>query len=139
MAYLESQVNQSFPKARATLQKVIPFARTDNGAVKAALPKDSVVTGLHIFQATAAVTAAAAVSVGLSGTGAGALINSFSLPTTSVGLSNPGAAVGSSYLTKLDSDRAVTVTYAAGSSTAGGTGWIVIDYFVAGPGEGADD
>lgn len=139
MAYLESQVNQSYPKPRDVKQKVIPFARTDNGTVKAALPKDAVVTGLHVFQAAASVTAAATVSVGLSGVSATALINAFSLPTTSVGLANPGAQTGTSYLTKLDADRSVTVTYAVGSSTAGGTGWVVLDYFVAGPGEAVDD
>lgn len=139
MAYPEIQVNQSYPKPRSTMQKIFPFARTDNLTVKAALPRDAVVTGIHIYQATAAVTGAGAVSVGLTGVSGTALVNAFSLPTTSVGLANPGAAVGSSYLTKLDADRAVTVTYAVGSSTAGGTGWVVIDYFVAGPGESADD
>lgn len=139
MAYLEAAVNQSYPKARDVKQKIIPFARTDNGTVKAALPRDAVVTGLHVYQATAAVTAAGAVSVGLSGVSATALINAFSLPTTSVGLANPGAQTGASYLTKLDADRSVTVTYTVGSSTAGGTGWVIIDYFVAGPGEAVDD
>jgi hypothetical protein len=139
MAYDPARVTLSYPKPRSTLQKIIPFARTDNATVKAVLPRDAVVTDIHVFQANNAVTAAGAVSVGLSGIGNTALVNAFSLPTTSVGLANPGAAIGTSFLTKLDADRAVTATYTVGSSTAGGTGWVIIDYFVAGPGETADD
>ena len=41
--------------------------------------------------------------------------------------------------TQLDSDKAVISTYTVGSSTAGGEGFVVIDYFVPGPGEAIDD
>lgn len=136
MAYANPTL--SYPKPRATLQKIIPFARTDNATPRAWLPRDAVVTGVHIYQATAAVTGAATVSVGL-GASNTALVNAFSLPTSSVGLQNAGAQIGTSYLTKLANDVPVTTTYAVGTSTAGGTGWVIIDYFVAGPGEANDD
>ena len=42
-------------------------------------------------------------------------------------------------LAKNTADNKVTVTYTVGSSTAGGTGFIVIDFFVAGAGEAVDD
>lgn len=133
-----SQIGPSYPKPRSVQTKVIPFARTDNATLKAWLPKDAVVSGLHIYQATAAVTGAATVSVGFTGAPT-ALINAFSLPTTSVGLTNPGAAAGASVLTKLTADQNVIVTYAVGTSTAGGTGYVVIDYFIPGAQETVDD
>lgn len=128
----------SYPKPRSVQTKVIPFARTDNGTVKAWLPKGAAVVGVHVYQQTAAVTAAAAVSVGYTGA-ATAFVNAIALGTTSIGLTNPGANVGTGVFTSLDSDKAVTVTYAVGSSTAGGTGFVTLDYFVPGPGEAVDD
>lgn len=139
MAYLPAQVTLSYPKVRDCLLKVIPFGRTDSATVRAILPKDSVVFDIAVYQASAAVTGAGAVSVGLGGVSNTALLNAFSLPTTSVGLATPGGAIGTSFLTKLDADRTVTTTYSVGTSTAGGTGWVVIKYFVPGSGEAVDD
>lgn len=133
-----SNPSLSYPKPRAIQTKVIPIARTDSSTVKCFLPKDAVVTGIHVFQTVNASTAAGSFSLGWSGATT-ALINSFSMATTAVGYVNPGTAVGSSVLTKLDSDKAVIATYTVGSSTAGGTGYVVLDYFVAGPGEAVDD
>jgi hypothetical protein len=136
MAY--TNPNLSYPKPRSNLIKVIPFARTDSATQRAWLPKDAVVCNLTVYQATGAVTAAGAVSVGLNASNT-ALINAAALPVTSAGAFTPGAATGASFLTKLAADSVVTTTYTVGSSTAGGTGWVIIEYFVPGPGEANDD
>jgi hypothetical protein len=54
-------------------------------------------------------------------------------------LVNAGASAGVSVLSKLTVDAPVTSTYIVGSSTAGGTGFVIIDFFVAGSGEAVDD
>jgi hypothetical protein len=38
----------------------------------------------------------------------------------------------------LDSDKQVIATF-GGTSVSGGTGYVIIDYFVPGPGEAVDD
>lgn len=128
----------SYPKRRSTMQLVIPVARTDSGTIKAVLPKDAVVSGINVLQTVAASTAAGSFTVGL-GSDADGLLTAFSMGTTSVGLAGAGTAAGVSVLSKLTSDQVVTVTYTVGSSTAGGTGYVIIDFFVAGPGEAVDD
>lgn len=132
------QINFSYPKPRSLQTKVIPIARTDSSTIKCVLPKDAVVVGVHVFQTVDAATAAGAFNLGWSGATT-ALINAFSMATTKVGLVNAGTAAGASVLTKLDSDKQVIATYSAGSSTAGGTGFVILDYFVAGPGEDPTD
>lgn len=139
MSYPLSQISLSYPKARSRLVKSFVVNRTDNGIAKCVLPKDAVVTGINILQQTAAVTGPGTVSIGLSGVSATALVNAFSLPVASVGYAPAGTAVGTSVYTKLPVDRVVTCTYTVGSSTAGGTGVVFIEYFVAGPGEEPDD
>lgn len=128
----------SYPKPRGTFTKIFPVARTDSATVKCWLPKDAVVCGIHVYQNVNASTANATFSVGWSGA-ASALINAFVMNTTAVGLQNTGAQTGTSFLTKLTEDKAVTCTYAVGSSTAGGTGFVIIEYFIPGAGEGVDD
>lgn len=128
----------SYPKARDTLTKIFPVARTDSATVKCWLPKDAVVCSIHVYQNVDASTAAGTFSVGWSGA-ASALINGFSMATTAVGLTNPGTATGTSFLSKLTEDKAVTCTYTVGSSTAGGTGYVILEYFIPGAGEGVDD
>lgn len=128
----------SYPKRRSVQQLIIQVARTDSATVKAWLPKDGVVSGLHVFQNVNASTAVATFTVGL-GSDADGLLESFTMATSKVGLVNAGAQAGVSVLTKLTSDLPVTVTYAVGSSTAGGTGFVIIDFFVPGPGEAVDD
>jgi hypothetical protein len=128
----------SYPKRRSTMQLVIPVARTDSATQKAWLPKDAVVTGVHVLQNVNASTAVATFTVGL-GSDADGILESFTMATSKVGLVNAGAQSGVSVLTKLSVDAPVTVTYAVGSSTAGGTGFVIIDFFVAGSGEAVDD
>ena len=138
MAVPSAQIGLSYPKRRTTLQLIIPVARTDNGTTKAMLPKDAVVTGIHVLQNVDAATNTGSFTVGLGGT-ANALLTTFTMATTKVGLVNAGTSAGASVMTKLDNDYKVTVTYSVGSSTAGGTGYVIIDFFVAGPGEAVDD
>ena len=128
----------SYPKRRSALELIIPVARTDNGTIKAWLPRDAVVTGLHVLQNVAAATATSSFVVGLGATN-NALLEAFTMGTTKVGLVNAGASAGTAVLTKTTADQPITVTYTAGSSTAGGTGFVIIDFFVAGPGEAVDD
>lgn len=137
MAYANPTL--SYPKPRATLTKIIPFLRTDAGTVKAWLPKDSIIIGVHIFQSSNATTGAASVSMGAPGSPS-AFIASATLPTTGAPrLNNPDSAAAAGLFTKLTADTAITVTYAVGTSTAGAEGYFVIEYFMPGPGEGVDD
>lgn len=137
MAYSPSQVNLSYPKAKGMLVKIIPIARTDSSTLKCVLPKGAVVATVTCLQTVAATTAAATWTVGWSGATT-ALLNAFSAGTTSAGLTHPGAAVGSGVMTVLDSDKNVLVSF-GGTSTAGGTGFVLIEYFQAGSGEAVDD
>jgi hypothetical protein len=62
------------------------------------------------------------------------------MATTSVGYVTAGTAAGSGILaTPLTEDKQVIATYTVGSSTAGGTGYFVVEYYVTGPGEGLTD
>ena len=128
----------SYPKRRSTLQLVIPVARTDSATTKAWLPKDAVVTGVHVLQDVNASTATASFTVGL-GSDVDGILTAFTMATSKVGLVNAGASAGVSVLSKLTVDAPVTVSYTVGSSTAGGTGFVIIDFFLAGPGEAVDD
>lgn len=128
----------SYPKRRSTMQLVIPVARTDSATQKAWLPKDAVVSGVHVLQNVNASTATASFTVGL-GSDADGILEAFTMATSKVGLVNAGASAGVSVLSKLTVDAPVTVTYTVGSSTAGGTGFVIIDFFIAGPGEAVDD
>lgn len=131
-------INLSYPKPRNLQMKVVPIARTDSSTEKCVLPKDAVICGVFVHQLVAASTAAGAFNLGWSGS-ATALVNAFSMATSSVGYTTAGTAAGASVGTKLDSDKTVLASYTVGSSTAGGTGYVVIQYFVPGPGEGLLD
>jgi hypothetical protein len=128
----------SYPKRRTTMQLVVPVARTDSATTKAWLPKDAVVSGVHVLQNVNAATATASFTVGL-GSDADGILEAFTMATAKVGLVNAGTSAGVSVMSKLTADAPVTVTYTVGSSTAGGTGFVIIDFFVAGPGEAVDD
>lgn len=130
--------NLSYPKRRSTLQLIIPVARTDSATVKAWLPKDAVITGVHVLQNVAAVTGSSTFTIGL-GSDVDGILETFTMGTTKVGLVNAGTSAGVSVLTKTTTDQPITVSYAVGTSTAGGTGFVTIDFFVAGPGEAVDD
>jgi hypothetical protein len=126
-------VNLSYPKPRSCQTKVIAIARTDSSTEKCVLPKGAVIVGVHCLQTTDAATNAASWTVGWSGTTT-AILNAFAAATTKVGLVNAGTAVGAGVLSKLDSDKTVISTF-GGTSTDGGIGYVVIEYFVPGPGE----
>lgn len=136
MAY--SNPNLSYPKRRSTLQLVIPIARTDSATQKAWLPKDAVITGVHVLQNVNASTATASFTVGL-GSDADGILEAFTMATSKVGLVNAGTSAGVEVLVKQTIDKPITATYTVGSSTAGGTGYVIIDFFIAGPGEAVDD
>lgn len=136
-SFTTSQVGLSYPKRRDSMTLIVPIARTDSSTAKCVLPKDAVVCGLHVYQAAAAVTGAATYNLGWSGATT-ALLNAFSLPTSTVGLANSGSATGSSFLTKLDSDKQVIGTF-GGASSAGGTGYVIIEFFIPGGNEAVDD
>ena len=136
--FTANQVGLSYPKGRDLITKVIPINRTDSSTQKCTLPKDAVVVGLHVYQASNAATAAGAFNLGWSGATT-ALINAFSMATTAVGLVNPGTATGTGVFTKLTQDQNILATYTVGSSTAGGTGYVTIEYFLASGNEQVDD
>lgn len=131
-------VTLSYPKPRDIQVKVVSIARTDSSTEKCVLPKDAVICGIFVHQTVAASIAAGAFNLGWSGATT-ALLNAFSMPTSTVGFAAGGSATGASVGTKLDSDKTVLASYTVGSSTAGGTGYVVIQYFVPGPGEGLTD
>jgi hypothetical protein len=136
--FTTAQIGLSYPKPRNVQTKVIPIARTDSSTLKCVLPKNACIVGVHVYQNVNAATAAATFNLGWSGATT-AIINGFSMATTAVGLTNPGTATGSGIFTPLTEDKRVIATYTVGSSTAGGTGYVTIEYFVPGPGEGVDD
>lgn len=138
MTVQASQIGLSYPKPRELLTKIIPIARTDSSTVKCVLPRDSIVAGIYVLQTAAAVTGAASFNLGWSGATTG-LLNAFSMPTTSVGYAPGGTATGAQVGVKLTQDQQIISTYSAGTSTAGGTGYVKIEYFVPGPGEVIDD
>lgn len=131
-------VNLSYPKPRSLQTKVVAIARADSSTEKCVLPKGAVICDVHVFQDVAATTAAATFDLGWSGDTDG-ILNDFSMATTAVGLVNAGTAAGTGVMTKLDSDKVVLSTFTAGSSSAGGTGYVIISYFVAGPNEGVTE
>lgn len=136
MAYTNPTL--SYPKRRSTMQLVIPVFRGDTATPKAWLPKDAVITGIHVYQFANAVTANATFTVGL-GSDADGILETFTMSTTKVGLVNAGASAGVETLVKQTTDKPITVTFSVGSSTAGGQGYVIIDFFVAGSGEAVDD
>lgn len=133
-----AQVGLSYPKQREIMYRVINIARTDSSKVHCVIPKDAVICDLRVYQDAAAVTGAASYNLGWSGATTG-LLNAFSLPTTTVGHATSGATTGTQFMTKLTQDRAILGTFTVGTSSAGGTGKIIIGYFMAGGNEQVDD
>lgn len=126
--------NLSYPKPRNVKKKYFQILRTDSSTDKCTLPKDAIVTSVKVTQTSNASTAAGSFVLGWSGS-TSALLSAFSMATTAVGQVHAGTSVGASVGSKLDSDKTVLATYTVGSSTAGGEGWVEIEYFVPGPGE----
>lgn len=133
-------VTMSNPKPRDGIRKYFRVARTDNATVKCRLPKGAIIVSLQVTQDAVAVTAAGAFSVGWSGAATG-LVNAISMPTTSVGQVGLGTSAGAQLIlgTALTEDKDIISTYTVGSSTAGGTAWVQILYFMPGAGELIDD
>lgn len=128
-------VTMSYPKPRELITKIVSIARTDSSTEKCVLPKGAIIADVEVIQDVNASTNVGTFSLGWSGT-TGALVNAFTMATTKVGHVKTGTAVGSAVLgDPLDSDKMVISTYTVGSSTAGGTGKVVIKYFMPGPGE----
>lgn len=137
-SFTANQLGMSFPKPRDLIFKIVPIARTDSSTPKCVIPANAVVVVCDVYQATAAVTGAASYNLGWSGATTG-LLNAFSLPTSSVGLAAAGAAAGAQMFTKQTVDRNVIGTFTVGTSSAGGTGFIRIGYYVVGAQETLDD
>ena len=137
-SFTSAQVGLSYPKVRELYSKIIPIARTDSSTVKCAIPKGACIVGVHIMQTTDAVTGAGSFTLG-STAGGTDILSAFSMATTKVGLVNPGVSAGSLLFTKLTTDIPIYSTYTVGTSSAGGTGYVVIEYFVPGAQEGVDD
>lgn len=135
-----TNVTLSNPKPRTVLTKVVSIARTDSSTLKCVLPKGAVITGVRVLQVDNAATAAGSFVLGWSGA-TSAILSAFSMATTKVGLVQAGTSIGTvaGAATPLDSDKQVIATYTVGSSTAGGTGYVFIEYFIPGPGEAIDD
>jgi len=136
--FVASQVGLSYPKGRDLITKIVPIARTDSSTLKCVIPKDAVIVDVHVVQTTDAVTGAGSFVLGWTGT-TSAVLSAFSMATTKVGLVNPGTSAGTGLFTKLDGDKAIISTYTVGTSTAGGTGYVIISYFLASGNEGVDD
>lgn len=132
-------VGLSYPKHRELQTIIFAIARTDSATHKATLPKDAVVCDIHVVQSDNASTGAGSFTVGLD-SDATALVTAFSMTTnTAPRFTDINQSVGASFLTKLTADKKVTSTYTVGSSSAGGTGYVVLKFFQAGPGEAIDD
>jgi hypothetical protein len=129
-------VNMSYPKARDNIvYKFFEILRTDNATPKCVVPKDAIIVDLEVCQNVIASTAAATFDLGWAGA-TDTLIDGFTMSNSAmVGLQKVGAAADPGFGTKLTADRTILSTYVAGSSTAGGTGWVKIGYVVPGPGE----
>lgn len=136
--FTSAQVGLSYPKPRDVLYKVIKINRADSSTAKCVIPKDAVICDIRVWQDAVAVTGAGAYNLGWSGATTG-LLNAFSLPTTSVGHVTSGTATGTQFMTKLSQDRMVIGSYTVGTSTAGGTGYILLGYFMPGGNEALDD
>lgn len=136
--FTSAQVGLSYPKGRDLITKIMKINRSDASTPKMVIPKDAVICSLHVYQDAVAVTGAGAYNLGWAGATT-ALLNAFSLPTTSVGLANPGAATGTGFMTKLSQDQMLIGTYTVGTSTAGGTGYVIVEYFIPGGQEQVDD
>lgn len=121
-------------KSRSIQTFVIPILRTDSGTEKCRLPKGAVPIRVMINQTSDAATAAGSFVLGKSGD-TNSLIEAFSMATTKVGLVHPGVSAGVDLGTVLTADTPILSTYTVGSSTAGGEGYVILEWYLPGPGE----
>lgn len=121
-------------KTRSIETFVIPILRTDSGTEKCTLPKGAVPIRVMINQTSNAATAAGSFILGKTGD-TNSLIEAFTMATTKVGLVAPGVSAGVDLGTALTADTKVLSTYTVGSSTAGGEGYVILEWYMPGPGE----
>lgn len=121
-------------KARSIMSFVFPILRTDSATEKCTVPKGAVILGAEVNQTSDAVTDTGSFTVGKSGD-ADAYIAAFTMATTKVGQVGLGTSAGADLGVPLTADTAVTATYTAGSSTAGGEGYVILNWYMPGPGE----
>jgi hypothetical protein len=136
--FTANQVGLYYPKGRDAITKVMRINRTDSSTAKMTIPKDAVICGVHVYQDAVAVTGNGAYNLGWAGATT-SILNAYSLTTAGTGLANPGAATGTGVFTKLTQDQLLIGTYTVGTSSAGGTGYVAIEYFMPGAQEGVDD
>lgn len=136
--FTSAQVGLYYPKGRDAITKVMKINRTDSSTPKMTIPKDAVICGVHVYQDAVAVTGNASYNLGWSGA-ATSILNAYALTTAGTGLANPGTATGTGVFTKLDQDRQLIGTFTVGTSSAGGTGYVAVEYFMPGGQEGVDD
>jgi hypothetical protein len=136
--FTAAQVGLSYPKPREIITRVMNIARTDSSTVKMVIPKGAVICDITVYQDAVAVTGNASYNLGWSGATTG-LLNAFSLSTAGTGLSKPGTTIGTQFMTVLAQDRAILGTFTVGTSSAGGTGKIIINYYFVGGNEQVDD
>lgn len=121
-------------KTRSIETFVIPILRTDSATEKCVLPKGSVPIRVMVNQTSNAATDTGSFVLGKSGD-TDSLVKTFTMATTKVGLVHPGTAVGDDVGTKLTADTPIISTYTVGSSTAGGEGHVILEWYMPGPGE----
>lgn len=136
--FTAAQVGLYYPKGRDLICKIMKINRTDSSTPKMTIPKDAVIVGVHVYQDAVAVTGNGAYNLGWSGATT-SILNAYSLTTAGTGLQNSGSATGTGVFTKLTQDQLLIGTYTVGTSTAGGTGYVAIEYFMPGGQEGVDD
>lgn len=136
--FTSAQVGLYYPKGRDLICKVMKINRADSSTPKMTIPKDAVIVGVHVYQDAVAVTGNGAYNLGWSGATT-SILNAYSLTTAGTGLQNSGSATGTGVFTKLTQDQLLIGTYTVGTSSAGGTGYVTIEYFMPGGQEGVDD
>jgi hypothetical protein len=126
----------SYPKPRDILTKVVQLGVSDSSTEKCVLPKDAVVVEVVCNQTVAATTNPSTWLLGWSADTDG-LLNAFASATTKVGQVHPGTTIGSGLFTPLTTDQKIISTCTAGVSDTTSVVYVLIKYFVRGPGETA--
>jgi hypothetical protein len=126
----------SYPKPRDVLTKVVTLGVADSSTEKCVLPKSAIVIEVVCNQTVAATSAASSWLLGWSGNTNG-LLNAFASATTAVGQVHPGTTIGDGLFTPLTADQSIISTCTAGSGDTTSVVYVMIKYFVPGPGETA--
>ena len=124
----------SYPKPRDVLTKIVTLGVADSSTEKCVLPKGAIVTEVVCNQTVAATTDASSWLLGWSGNTNG-LLNAFASATTAVGQVHPGTTIGDGLFTPLTADQSIISTCTVGSGDTTSVVYVMIKYFVPGPGE----